>query len=103
MSVAIIAGSARGAREHIQRIGRVLRPAEGKRAVAYELVTLDTMDEARTRARRLRLAPRCAGRGARRAARRPRPRPAAAAHFARERRTATTNFVLAASIATMQP
>jgi superfamily II DNA or RNA helicase len=55
-NVAIIVAGALGAREHIQRIGRVLRPREGKRALAYELVTLDTLDEARTRARRRRLA-----------------------------------------------
>ncbi|MBI2392051.1 MAG: DEAD/DEAH box helicase [Deltaproteobacteria bacterium] len=57
-SVAIIAGGALGAREHTQRIGRILRPQEGKRAIAYELVTLDTIDEARTRAKRRRLAAR---------------------------------------------
>lgn len=57
-SVAIIAAGALGAREHVQRIGRILRPEPGKRAVAYELVTLDTLDEARTRAKRRRLAAR---------------------------------------------
>ena len=51
-NVAIIVAGALGAREHVQRIGRILRPREGKRAVAYELVTMDTLDEARTRARR---------------------------------------------------
>ncbi len=40
--VAIVVGSTRGAREHIQRIGRVLRPAEGKRALVYELITRRT-------------------------------------------------------------
>ncbi len=50
-NVAIVVGGALGAREHVQRIGRILRPREGKRATAYELVTLDTIDEARTRAR----------------------------------------------------
>ncbi len=50
-SVAIVAGGALGRREHAQRIGRILRPAPGKRAIAYELVTLDTVDEPRTRAR----------------------------------------------------
>jgi len=57
-NVAIIAGGALGAREHVQRIGRILRPSEGKRATAYELVTIDTTDEARTRARRKNLAAR---------------------------------------------
>ncbi|MFI5302655.1 MAG: DEAD/DEAH box helicase family protein, partial [Polyangiales bacterium] len=49
-SVAVIVGGSLGAREHVQRVGRVLRPAAGKRATVYELVTLDTLDEARTRA-----------------------------------------------------
>lgn len=54
-SVAIIVGGALGVREHVQRIGRVLRPEPGKRATVYELITLDTLDEARTRAKRRRL------------------------------------------------
>jgi superfamily II DNA or RNA helicase len=49
--VAIIAGGALGAREHTQRIGRVLRPGPDKRALLYELVTGDTLDDARARAR----------------------------------------------------
>lgn len=57
-SVAIIAAGALGAREYVQRIGRVLRPEPGKRATVYELVTLETLDEARTRAKRRRLAAR---------------------------------------------
>jgi superfamily II DNA or RNA helicase len=56
-NVAVIVAGALGAREHVQRIGRILRPMEGKRATAYELVTLDTLDEARTRAKRRRIAP----------------------------------------------
>ena len=54
-NVAIIVAGALGGREYVQRIGRILRPADGKRAVAYELVTLGTIDEARARARRKRL------------------------------------------------
>lgn len=42
--VAIIVGGNHGEREHIQRIGRCLRPAEGKRALVYELVVRDTME-----------------------------------------------------------
>lgn len=56
-NVAVLVAGALGAREYVQRIGRILRPAEGKRATAYELVTLDTLDEARTVAKRRRLAP----------------------------------------------
>ena len=42
--VAIIVGGALGEREHVQRVGRLLRPAEGKRALVYELVTRDTIE-----------------------------------------------------------
>src|SRR5690606_9402702 len=34
-NVAIIVGGALGAREHVQRVGRILRPGVNKRAVAY--------------------------------------------------------------------
>ena len=49
--VAIVASGALGAREHVQRIGRVLRPAPGKRALVYEFVTRATVDERLARAR----------------------------------------------------
>ncbi len=49
--IAIIVAGALGAREHAQRIGRILRPKDDERATAYELVTMDTVDEARMRAR----------------------------------------------------
>lgn len=42
--VAIIVGSTQGEREHVQRIGRLLRPSPGKRATVYELVTLATSE-----------------------------------------------------------
>jgi superfamily II DNA or RNA helicase len=45
--VAIIVAGALGAREYVQRIGRVLRPAPGKHALVYELVTSDTSDARR--------------------------------------------------------
>ncbi len=32
-------------REHVQRLGRILRPGEGKQAVLYELVTQNTTEE----------------------------------------------------------
>jgi superfamily II DNA or RNA helicase len=50
--VAIIVGGALGQREHVQRIGRLLRPAEGKRALVYELVTRDTLEVGQARRRR---------------------------------------------------
>jgi superfamily II DNA or RNA helicase len=49
--VAIVVAGTLGAREHVQRIGRVLRPSPGKRALAYELVTVDTVDEKLSRSR----------------------------------------------------
>lgn len=52
-SVAIVAGGALGHREHVQRIGRVLRAAPGKRAIVYELVTRGTLEEARSAKRRM--------------------------------------------------
>lgn len=56
--VAIVAAGRFGEREHVQRIGRVLRPAAGKRALVYELVTAGTLDDGRARARGRRLAAR---------------------------------------------
>ncbi len=42
--VAIIVGGVLGEREHIQRIGRCLRPREGKKALVYELVVRDSIE-----------------------------------------------------------
>ena len=42
--VAVVIGGSHGAREHVQRIGRVLRPAPGKRAAVYELVVRGTTE-----------------------------------------------------------
>ena len=63
--VAIIVGGVRGAREHVQRVGRLLRPAPGKQATVYELVMLDTHEIRKSNERRRGLAhgskgPRCA-------------------------------------------
>ena len=56
--VAVIVGSAHGEREYVQRIGRLLRPADGKRALIYELVTRGTTDIHQAMRRRRGLAPR---------------------------------------------
>jgi len=56
--VAIVVSGAMGEREHVQRVGRVLRPAPGKRAVVYELVARGTSEPAALRRRRRSLAPR---------------------------------------------
>ena len=42
--VAVIVSAALGEREHVQRVGRLLRPGEGKRAIVYELVSRDTIE-----------------------------------------------------------
>ncbi|HEV8245931.1 MAG TPA: DEAD/DEAH box helicase family protein [Polyangiaceae bacterium] len=50
--VAIIVGGTQGEREHVQRIGRLLRPAAGKRATVYELVALATAETRQSAHRR---------------------------------------------------
>lgn len=55
--VAIIVGGAFGEREHVQRVGRVLRPGPGKRALIYELVTRATTEVRQAHNRRASLAP----------------------------------------------
>ena len=42
--VAIVVGGSSSARRHVQRIGRVLRPREGKRARVYELAVSDSTE-----------------------------------------------------------
>jgi superfamily II DNA or RNA helicase len=42
--VGIILGGTLGPREHVQRVGRLLRPQNGKRAVVYEVVARDTYE-----------------------------------------------------------
>ncbi|MFZ9888015.1 MAG: DEAD/DEAH box helicase family protein [Myxococcota bacterium] len=51
-NVAIIVSGTSSIREHVQRLGRILRPATGKKAVLYELVTSDTNEQATSRRRR---------------------------------------------------
>jgi superfamily II DNA or RNA helicase len=63
--VAIIVGGTHGEREHVQRVGRVLRPREGKRAVVYELLSRNTSEVRQAERRRKSLVARTAtGRGA---------------------------------------
>ena len=47
----ILAGSA-SVREHVQRLGRLLRRAEDKQAILYEIVSQDTLEEGASRRRR---------------------------------------------------
>lgn len=50
--VAIVLSGTSTVREHVQRLGRILRPQEGKQAVLYELVVSDSVDEVTSRRRR---------------------------------------------------
>jgi superfamily II DNA or RNA helicase len=54
--VGIIVAGAKGEREHVQRVGRVLRPRPGKRALVYELVVRSTLEVEQARKRRSALA-----------------------------------------------
>ena len=54
--VAIVVAGTQGEREHVQRVGRLLRPVPGKRASVYELVTIATAEPRRARERRRGLA-----------------------------------------------
>ena len=61
--IAIVVGGAHGKREHIQRIGRVLRPMQGKRATIYELVVAATSEVRKAERRGEGLAARSAAAG----------------------------------------
>ena len=50
--VAIVLGGTAGAREYIQRLGRVLRKRGNREAVLYEIIARGTVDEGRARRRR---------------------------------------------------
>jgi superfamily II DNA or RNA helicase len=58
--VAIIVGGTHGEREHVQRVGRLLRPGPNKRATVYELVMAGTVEVGQARRRNESLAPRIA-------------------------------------------
>ena len=51
-NVAIILAGSASRREYVQRLGRILRPRDGKQATLYELVTADTNEEFAARRRR---------------------------------------------------
>ena len=44
-SVGIVLSGSGSVREHVQRLGRILRRAEGKRATLYEVVSEGTAEE----------------------------------------------------------
>lgn len=49
--VAVVLGGNAGAREYIQRLGRVLRKVGNRQAVLYEIIVRDTLDEGRSQRR----------------------------------------------------
>ena len=51
-SVAIVLSGTGAPREYIQRLGRILRPMEGKRAILYEVIAEHTSEEGTSRRRR---------------------------------------------------
>ena len=50
--VAIVLSGTGTSREHIQRLGRILRAVEGKRALLYEVIAENTSEENTSRRRR---------------------------------------------------
>jgi superfamily II DNA or RNA helicase len=50
--LAIVVGRSGSQRRHVQRVGRVLRPRDGKRAVVYELAVSETIEVAAAARRR---------------------------------------------------
>ncbi len=51
-NVAIVVSGSGSVREHVQRLGRILRPRDGKRATLYELVTAGTSETGTSERRR---------------------------------------------------
>lgn len=51
-SVAIVVSGSGAVREHVQRLGRILRPLAGKRATLYELITAGTAEQYTSERRR---------------------------------------------------
>ena len=43
-NVAVVLSGSGSVREHVQRLGRILRRAEGKQAILYEVVAEDTAE-----------------------------------------------------------
>lgn len=51
-NVAVIVSGTGSVREHVQRLGRVLRPRDGKRALLYEIITARTSEQSTSERRR---------------------------------------------------
>jgi superfamily II DNA or RNA helicase len=50
--IAVIVSGTGQARQFVQRLGRIIRPAPGKKALLYEIVTRDTLEERTAQRRR---------------------------------------------------
>ncbi|HEY5958245.1 MAG TPA: DEAD/DEAH box helicase family protein [Polyangiaceae bacterium] len=51
-NIAIVVSGTGSVREHVQRLGRILRPRDGKRAMLYEIITLQTSEQSTSDRRR---------------------------------------------------
>ena len=51
-NVGVVLSGSGSVREHVQRLGRILRRAEGKRAMLYEVIAEDTAEEYTSERRR---------------------------------------------------
>lgn len=49
--IAIVLGGTQGEREHVQRLGRILRPSPDKKATLYELIARNTCEEFNAKSR----------------------------------------------------
>jgi len=52
VSMAVVVSGTGSVREHVQRLGRILRPSDGKQAILYEMVTAHTAEERTSERRR---------------------------------------------------
>jgi len=52
VGMAVVVSGTGSVREHVQRLGRILRPRDGKQAVLYELITAHTAEERTSERRR---------------------------------------------------
>ena len=50
--VGVVLSGTSTVRDHVQRLGRILRPSEGKQAVLYEVITADTTEVSAAERRR---------------------------------------------------
>ena len=50
--VAVVLSGSNTVREHVQRLGRILRKGEGKQAILYELVVANSLEERSSERRR---------------------------------------------------